>query len=65
MLQNFSEKITEDEVRKVAKKLVSNKPAIAARGNIQKLPSFEDIQTAVLDVEGRLPGGKGRLSLFR
>ncbi|KAK6641341.1 hypothetical protein RUM44_013050 [Polyplax serrata] len=59
------EKITEDDVRKIAKRLVSSKPSVAARGDIRKLPTFEDIKTAVLDEEGRLPGGQGRLSLFR
>lgn len=59
------EAITEDDIRRVAKKLLSTQPSVAARGEITKIPTYENIQSALLDVEGRLPGSKGRLLSFR
>ncbi|KAL0276278.1 UNVERIFIED_CONTAM: hypothetical protein PYX00_003884 [Menopon gallinae] len=51
------EKVTEDDIVRVAKKLLRTQPAVAARGDINKLPSFDEIQSAVMDMEGPPSGG--------
>ncbi|KAK9881117.1 hypothetical protein WA026_014465 [Henosepilachna vigintioctopunctata] len=57
------ENITKDDIITVAKRLLSSQPAVAARGDLRKLPSLEYIQAGLIDSEGRMPGK--RLSLFR
>lgn len=57
------EKITKDDIVAVAKRLLNSQPAVAARGDLKKLPSLEYVQAGLLDSEGRMPGRK--LSLFR
>lgn len=57
------EKITKDDIVAVAKRLLSSQPAVAARGDLRKMPSLEYIQAGFLDSEGRMPSRK--LSLFR
>lgn len=59
----ISENTTESDVRRVAARLLQSQPSVAARGDIGKLPSYQDIQTAVGSEDGRLPGG--RLSMLR
>lgn len=58
------EKVTEEDVRRVASKLLLSNPAVAARGNISGLPSLDDIRAGLTDASGKMPGGR-RLSLFR
>lgn len=58
-----TEKITKDDIVRVARRLLSSQPAVAARGDLKKLPSLDYIQAALLDSEGKLSGRK--LSLFR
>lgn len=57
------EKITKDDIVAVAKRLLSSQPAVAARGDLRKMPSLEYIQAGFLDSEGKMPSRK--LSLFR
>lgn len=57
------EKITKDDIVAVAKRLLSSQPAVAARGDLSKMPSLEYIQAGFLDSEGKMPSRK--LSLFR
>lgn len=59
----FLEKVTKDDILRVARRLLSSQPSIAARGDLRKLPSLDYIQAALIDSEGKLPGRK--LSLFR
>lgn len=61
----FSENVTAEDIHRVARQLLKSQPSITARGDIRKLPSMADIQAGLLDHEGRLPGNRGRLSLFR
>lgn len=61
----FSENVTAEDIHRVARQLLKSQPSVAARGEIRKLPSMSDIQSGLLDHEGRLPGNRGRLSLFR
>lgn len=58
------DKITAEDVQRVAKRFLLSPPSLAARGQIKGIPNVKDIQEAILHHEGRLPGNK-RLSLFR
>ncbi|PNF36735.1 Mitochondrial-processing peptidase subunit alpha, partial [Cryptotermes secundus] len=58
------ENVTAEDIHRVARQLLKSQPSVAARGEIRKLPSMSDIQSGLLDHEGRLPGKRGRLSLF-
>ncbi|XP_070492848.1 mitochondrial-processing peptidase subunit alpha [Chironomus tepperi] len=55
-------KIQAEDIQKVARRFLSSSPALAARGQIQGLPTLKDIQAGILQ-NGVLPGK--RLSLFR
>ncbi|KDR08018.1 mitochondrial-processing peptidase subunit alpha [Zootermopsis nevadensis] len=59
------EDVTAEDIHRVARQLLKSQPSIAARGDIHKLPSMADIQAGLLNHEGKLPGSRGRLSLFR
>ncbi|CAG9575716.1 unnamed protein product [Danaus chrysippus] len=59
---NEIEKITGEDIIRVARRMLSKKPCVAARGKLSNLPSFEDIQsnmTVKNDTSGR------RLNFFR
>lgn len=60
----FVEKIKKEDVVRVARKLLSAQPSIAARGEIQKLPTLQEVQAGLLDSDGRMPRVNKRLSLF-
>lgn len=60
----FSEKTTKDDILSVAKRLLNSQPAVAARGDLRKLPTLEYIQAGLIDGEGKMPSGR-KLSLFR
>lgn len=62
LINFFLEKITSEDIQKVARRFLSSTPSLAARGQIQGLPSIKDIQAGILQ-NGVLPGK--RLSLFR
>lgn len=57
----FVERIQPEDIQRVARRFLSSAPALAARGQIQGLPTIKDIQAGL--VTGTLPGK--RLSLFR
>lgn len=59
------ESVTAEDIHRVARQLLKSQPSVAARGEIHKLPSVTDVQAGLLHHEGRLPGSRGRLSLFR
>lgn len=48
----------------VAKRLLNSQPAVAARGDLRKMPTLEYIQAGLIDSEGKMPSGR-KLSLFR
>lgn len=58
------DKITAEDIQRVARRFLSSPPSLAARGQIKGIPTVKDIQAGLLDGEGRLPGNK-KLSLFR
>lgn len=63
----FIEQVTADDIVRVAKRLLSSPPSIAARGNIRELPPIAEIQKSLVHTDPsasasfRLPN----LSLFR
>ncbi|XP_043276457.1 mitochondrial-processing peptidase subunit alpha [Venturia canescens] len=59
------DKITKDDVTRVARRLLKSPPSVAARGDVRNVPTLADIQAGLLDSQGRMPGARSRLSLFR
>lgn len=57
------EKITSDDVVRVASRMLSCKPSVAALGSLKHMPRYEDIQAAMASRDGKIP--KQRFSLFR
>lgn len=58
----FLDKIQQEDIQRIARRFLSSAPALAARGQIDGLPTIKDIQAGILQ-NGILPGK--RLSLFR
>ncbi|XP_067327915.1 mitochondrial-processing peptidase subunit alpha [Anolis sagrei] len=48
-------KVKADDVRRVATKMLRQKPAVAALGDLSELPAYEHIQAALTSKDGRLP----------
>lgn len=61
---NEIDKITAEDVQRVARRFLLSPPSVAARGQIKGIPNVKEIQEAILHNEGRLSGHK-RISLFR
>lgn len=59
------DKVTAEDIERVAKRILRSQPSVAARGEVNKLPTLLEIQTGLQHGEGRMPGSRGRLSLFR
>ncbi|XP_012288110.1 mitochondrial-processing peptidase subunit alpha [Orussus abietinus] len=59
------DKITKDDITKVVRRLLKSPPSVGARGEVRSIPSLAEIQAGFLDEQGRLPGSRNRLSLFR
>ncbi|KAK0172268.1 hypothetical protein PV328_005607 [Microctonus aethiopoides] len=62
---NEIEKITKDDIQRVARRLLKSSPSVAARGEVRHIPPLVDIQAGLLDNQGRMPGSRSKLSLFR
>ena len=58
----FVGKITVEDIQRVASQMLRSKPAVAALGNLQLLPTYEDIQSALASRDGRIPR---KYSIFR
>ncbi|XP_003693437.1 mitochondrial-processing peptidase subunit alpha [Apis florea] len=59
------DEISKDDIKNVARRLLKSPPSVAARGEVRSIPSIRDIQAGLIDEQGRLPGSRSRLSLFR
>ena len=57
--------ISKEDIHNVARRLLKSPPSVAARGEVRTVPSIGDIQAGLIDEQGRLPGSRNRLSLFR
>ncbi|KAL0895829.1 hypothetical protein ABMA27_011860 [Loxostege sticticalis] len=61
---NEIDKITADDIVRVARRMLSKQPSVAARGRLAHLPSFEEIQANMSLTSSDAPQGR-RLNLFR
>ncbi|XP_014478164.1 PREDICTED: mitochondrial-processing peptidase subunit alpha isoform X1 [Dinoponera quadriceps] len=59
------EGISKDDINRVTRRLLKSPPCMAARGEVKTIPSLSDVQSGLVDAQGRLPGSRSRLSLFR
>ncbi|XP_008555589.1 mitochondrial-processing peptidase subunit alpha [Microplitis demolitor] len=59
------DKVSKDDIYKVARRLLKSPPSVAARGEVKNHLSLPDIQAGLLDTQGRMPGSRNRLSIFR
>lgn len=57
--------ITMADIKRVADKMLTSKPSVAAIGSLKELPEFTDIQLGLLDKNGCLPGRSLRSRFFR
>ncbi|KAF7237245.1 Mitochondrial-processing peptidase subunit alpha [Varanus komodoensis] len=48
-------KVSANDIKRVVIKMLRNKPAVAALGDLSELPSYEHIQAALASKDGRLP----------
>ncbi|XP_054162372.1 arginine--tRNA ligase, cytoplasmic-like [Oppia nitens] len=55
------DRITDEDIRRVATKMLRSRVSVAALGNVKQLPSLEDIETALNSKDGRIPQ---RFTLF-
>lgn len=55
-------RVTEDDVHRVAQRMLNTPPAVVAYGDTRHMPSYEHIQSALSSKNGELPR---RFSLFR
>ena len=64
--ENYIQKIhdvTVDDINRIAKKMLSSRPSVAAIGSLDELPGFNDIELGILDRQGILPKRR-KFSLF-
>lgn len=62
---SIADAVSREDIKNVVRRLLKSPPSVAARGEIKTLPSIGDIQAALIDEQGRLPGSRSRLSLLR
>lgn len=56
------DRVTDEDIRRVATKVLRSRASVAALGNLKNLPPLEDIETALNSKDGRIPQ---RFTLFR
>lgn len=61
---NEIEKTTAEDVIRVAQRMLSTKPAVAARGKLAHLPTYDEIQANISNVKSDTSQGR-KLNLFR
>ena len=59
----ISESVTIKDMKRISERLLESKPALAAYGDLSKLPSFQDVEKALVN-DGKLPSAS-RFFLFR
>lgn len=55
-------KIKAEDIKRVASRMMKSTPALAALGNLKKLPKYEEIQAGLHDRDGKMPR---KFSIFR
>lgn len=56
------EKVNDEDIHRIAVRLLKSRAAVACLGDVKGLPSIEDIEAGLVNKEGRMPK---RYSLFR
>ncbi|KAG8034467.1 hypothetical protein G9C98_007543 [Cotesia typhae] len=59
------DKISKDDIHRVARRLLKSPPSVAARGEVKNILSLSEIQAGLLDTQGQMSGIMNRLSIFR
>ncbi|XP_006900633.1 PREDICTED: mitochondrial-processing peptidase subunit alpha [Elephantulus edwardii] len=54
-LCSLIDRVTADDIQRVASRMLRGKPAVAALGDLSDLPTYEHIQAALSSRDGRLP----------
>ena len=65
--EHYIEKINsvrKEDINRIAKKMLTSKPSVAAIGSLANLPPYNDIELGLLHKEGLLPR-KRKFSVFR
>ena len=65
--ENYIHKInavTIQDIQRIASKMLTTKPAVAAIGTLSELPDYADIELGLLDKAGAMPKRR-KFSLFR
>lgn len=57
-------KIDAEDIRRIADKMLTSKPSVAAIGTLKDLPAYKDIELALLDRSGKMSSSTGR-QMFR
>ena len=57
-------KIGKDDINRIARKMLTSKPSVAAIGSLKTLPSYKDIELGLLHKDGVMPKKK-QFSVFR
>ena len=61
-IQKISD-VSVDDINRIAAKMLSSKPSVAAIGSLKSLPDYHDIELGLLDKKGMMPKKK-KFSLF-
>lgn len=61
---DITEKVTDADIQRVARRFLATPPALAARGDIRSLPDTKDLQSGLLK-QTQASTTASRLSLFR
>lgn len=56
--------IHREDINRIAKKMLTSKPAVAAIGSLKYLPTYKDIELGLIHKEGLMPR-KRQFSIFR
>merc|ERR1719507_1872233 len=61
---NMIDQVGVEDLRRIGRKMLDSKAAVAAIGSLKKLPSYSDIEIGLLDKDGSLPS-KRKFKIFR
>ena len=56
--------IQKEDINRIAKKMLTSKPSVAAIGSLKKLPTYKDMELGLLHKDGVMPR-KRQFSVFR
>jgi processing peptidase subunit alpha len=56
--------VRKEDINRIAKKMLTSKPSVAAIGNLKNLPAYKDLELGLLHKDGQMPR-KRQFSVFR